>query len=226
MKIGWWLFGAAALLACGSSPKTNLIFQVDAPPMEDDGCIGVAGFEVAVTAAGRNAASGPVPNQGTVLTRTSCHLSQSFTIQDVDVDSPASVVVTGSDGAGAGRVEASGRVDNLHGNALHLQLKSTSTPPSTLLVVNRTNLLAGQAQLSAVTKMTILKVKGNATIITVIPGPYFLVEPGAYGVGTSLLPLGGDAPIELAVDMSTAQGTLTRMKFVAMWNPNGYYEAQ
>jgi hypothetical protein len=220
------IVGAAALLSCSSAaPKSNVVFHVDPPPEGDVGCIGVAGFEVAVTADGKSTGSGPVPNAVPVLDPSSCHLTQPFTLQGVDIESPASVVVTGHDGAGVTRVEASGHVDNLHDGAIHLQLKTTATPPSPILVVARIPLLAGQ-QLADVTQLSISTMKAAKPLVTVTPDEYFLVEPGAYGVSMNLAPDGADSGVALTADFATKQGGVPRAKFMAVWNMNGYYEAQ
>jgi len=220
------LVGAAALASCASAPKSNVVFHVDPPPDGDVGCIGVAGFDVAVTAAGHNSASGPVPNSTPVLDPGSCHLTQAFTIQDVDIESPASVVVTGHDSANATRVQATGRVDNLHDEALHLQLKTTAPPASPILLVYRTPLLGGQ-QLADLTRVTIATAKGpKATLVDVTQGEYFLVEPAAYGVPSNLAAGGTDTGLDITVDLTTKQGVLPRAKLMAVWNMSGYYEAK
>jgi hypothetical protein len=228
MRLASGLLGAAALLSsCGGTPKSTLVFHVDPPPEGDVGCIGVAGFDVTVKTTGRNAGSGPVPNASPVLDPASCHLTQPFTIEDVDLESPASVVVTGHDGAGVTRVQASGRVDNLHAQPMHLQLTTTATPPTPVLVVNRKQLLGAQP-LSDLTQMTVSTAKGpRLNLVTVTPGDYFLVEPAAYGVPSNLAPGGADTGVEISADLTTTtQGLLPRVKLTAVWNPNGYYDAK
>jgi hypothetical protein len=216
----------SGLLGCGSSSKTNVIFYVDPPAMGDMGCIGVAGFDVVVSSGGSNAPSGPIVNTAPVLDASNCHLTRHFTIQDLDIASPATVTVTGYDGAGVPRVEATGRVDSLQGVPPHLQLKSTATPPLPLLVVHRPPLL-GTAKLSDVMSLLISTQRRTATLVSVTPGPYFAAEPGAYGVSANLAPGGADSGLALFADVTTAQGLLPRAKLTANWNMiGGYYEAQ
>jgi hypothetical protein len=224
MRIGWWLFGAAALVSCGGPPKTNLVFQIEPPPMGNPACVGVAGFEVSVTAGGRSSDSGPVPNRGgPVLASASCH-PQAFTMQDIDLESPASVVVIGHDGANAPRVQTSGSVENLHASTLHLQLKATPDPPLPILLVDRTLLLAGQP-VSDITHL-FLETKAKAPLVDIGPGDYFLVEPAAYGVpSTSLAPDGASDQTSISVDVTTkSQGALPRQHLTAFWNMAGYYD--
>jgi hypothetical protein len=221
MKRRWVLVGAAAVLSCASSgPKTNLVFQIDAP--SDSSCIGVAGFEVVITSPGRNSDSHALRKSTTALDNASCHLDAAFTIDEVNVDAPASVFVTGHDGAGAIRVQATGSVDNLHAQPTHLQLKATTTPP-VLVIRNRSQMLTGPETLADVTGMTIARLRGNTTILTVTAGDYFLVEPGAYGV-SGLAMDSTDVPLDITVDLMNAQGSLVKAKRTATWNPAGYFE--
>jgi hypothetical protein len=204
-----------------------LTFYVDPPPIGDTGCIGVAGFDVVVSSGGTNAPSGPLVNTAPVLDASNCHLTRHFTIQDLDIASPATVTVTGYDGAGAPRVEATGHVDNLQSVPPHLQLKSTATPPLPLLIVHRPPLL-GSAKLSDVMSLLISTQRRSATLVSVTPGAYFAAEPGAYGVSSAnLAPNGADSGLALFADVTTAQGLLPRVKLTANWNmTGGYYEAQ
>ncbi len=224
MKRRWVLVGAAAVLSCASSAsKTNLVFVIDAPD-DAQSCIGVAGFEVEITIPGRNTATRVLQKHSTALDKPSCHMDGAFTIEDVDVDSPASVVVTGHDGAGATRVQATGMVGNLHATAPHLQLMATTTPP-VLVIGNRSQMLTAPKTLADVTAMTVAKMKGNIMLFTVTAGDYFSVEPGAFGT-SSLAADGSDAPLDITVDLTGAQGSLAKGKRSLVWNAAGYYEAQ
>jgi hypothetical protein len=228
MKPSWGAFGAVALLSCGgSTQKSNLVFYVDPPGDGDVGCIGVAGFEVDVTAAGKSSPSGPLPNNAPVLDADSCHLSKPFSIQDLDVESPASVVVTGHDGAGIARVQATGHVDNLRAGSARLQLKTTPTPPLPVLVVYRAPLLNGAA-ISDITRLAVTAMGGGSpTLVDVGPGAYSSVEPAPYGVSSSGLAAGGaDSGKVIFIDVTTTQGVQPRARRNAVWNTNGYYVAQ
>jgi hypothetical protein len=226
MKFSWVLACTATLLSCASASKTNLVFRV-VPADGDVGCIGVTGFEVEVTSAGQNARSGPLLNAAPVLDMASCGLPRQFDIQGIDVDSPASVVVTGHDGAGATRVQATASVDNLHATAPTLQLKTTSTPVSAVLVINQ-NLLLGATPPSDITHVRVETLPpAKATIVDFAPGPYFAVDPGAYGALSSLAPGGMSDGTVMSAVLTTAQITLPRVKLTAKWNQlGGYYDAQ
>src|SRR5258706_15656238 len=142
--ISAYLSLCSLLLACGTSSKnqTNVIFIVVPPPDGDVGCVGVAGFEVTISSGGRTSPSGPLLNDaGPVRESSACHLRHPFSLTDLDLESPASVTVTGYDGAGMARVQAIGHLDNLHANPPHLQLKSITTPPLPVLIINRNPLL-------------------------------------------------------------------------------------
>ena len=227
MRPSWGFFGAAALVSCGSSAeKRNLIFYVDPPPAGDVACIGVAGFDVVVTADGRSSPSGPLPNAAPVLDAASCHLTRPFTIEDLDIESPASVVVTGNDGDGIPRVQATGRVDNLRAGPIHLELKATAMPPTPVLVVNRTQLLGG-ARISDITRLTVnIMTGGRPILVDVGPGAYSSVEPAPYGVPSNLAAGGAADGTVITVDVTTTQGTLPRARRNIVWNVNGYYEVK
>jgi hypothetical protein len=228
MKPSWGIVGAVALVSCGaSSEKANLVFHVDAPMAGDVGCIGVAGFEVEVTSEGKSSPSGPLPNEAPVLDNGSCRLSKPFSIQGVDIDAPASVVVTGRDGAGLVRVEATGRVDNLRAAATNLQLKATPSPPLPVLVVYRTTLTG--AAVGDIGHLTVTPMGGSrAALVDVGPGAYSMVEPAPYGVpGTNLRSDGSDDGLTVFVDATTKQGMmLPRARRNLSWNKNGYYVLQ
>jgi hypothetical protein len=129
------------------------------------------------------------------------------------------VSVTGQDGAGHTRVLATANVDNLRAGAPPLELKATDTSP--VLVINR-SLLLGTSQLSDITHMTVETVgPGKATLVDFVPGPYFQVESGAYGVPNVL-----SDGLPISAQLSTAQMALQRVRLTAKWNVRGYYEAQ
>jgi hypothetical protein len=220
---------SSVLLACSSSSsnKANVIFYVDPPPDGDVGCIGVAGFDVAISSGGRTSPSGPLLNAGgPVLESSACRLSRPFSLPDLDLDAPASVAVTGYDGAGMARVEATGHIDNLHGNPPHLQLRTTTTPPLPVLVVHRGPLL-GIAKLSEVTRLEITTMRQPLTLLNITPGDYFSVEPAAYGISANLSPTGADNGVALFALVTINNGSPLRTKLTAMWNASGhYYDAQ
>ena len=228
MKPGWGLVVSAALVGCGSASKTNLTFYVDAPPDGDVSCIGVAGFDVAVTAGSQISRSGPLLNATPVLDLPACRLTHPFSMQDVDIDSPASVVVTGRDGAGSTRVQGKADVASLRAGAAHVQLRTTATPPWPVLVVHWPLLLGGSSR-SDVTRLVIMLMGGGKqTLVNVGPGDYFSVEPGAYGVPANLAPDGVDDGQAIVADVTTTtQGQLPRTRLNVVWNVAGrYYEAK
>jgi len=212
-------FGAA-LAACGSASKTNVTFYVDPPPDTDVACIGVAGFEATITSGTRNAPSGAVLNGAPVLIPADCHLSHPFSVDDIDPDSPATVTVAGYDGADNLRVQGSTRIDNLHGGPAHVKLASAA-PPLPILVVHRT----GMANLSDVTRVDVRTQRMSLPIVSVVPNPYFAVEPGAYAVSSNLAPNGTDDGLAITIDITTAQGALPRVRATARWMGT-YYVAQ
>jgi len=239
-----------SVFGCASSPKTTLIFYLD-PPRElvndggspndggapsDFSCIGVAGFDIVVTSGSGDSRSGPLLKDTPVLDPKDCHLTQPFSIHDIDVDSPASVVVTGYDGARTPLVQATGRVDNLHGGATHLQLETLATPLSPVLVVNRQPLLPAGAQLADVTSLTVRAVRMSMMLLNVAAGPYFGVEPGAYAVQMNLGPDGTDDMLALTVDFTIPNMAVRQARLTAHWIPivippattpsGGYYKAQ
>jgi len=226
MKLGWGLVVSAALVACGSTSKTNLTFYVDAPP--DVSCIGVAGFDVAVTAGTETSRSGPLLNETPVLELSACHLTHPFSMQDVDIDSPASVVVTGHDGAGSTRVQGTADVQSLRAGAARVQLRTTATPPWPVLVVHWPTVLSGSRRSDVSRLVIMLMGGGRQTLVDVGPGDYFSVEPGAYGVPANLAPDGVDDGQAIFVDVTTTtQGLLPRTRLNAVWNAAGrYYETK
>jgi hypothetical protein len=213
------------LLACASSSsnKANVIFYLDPPP--DGDVLFPDEIETSKPATPRQptSPSGALLNAGPVLDSSACHLSRPFSLPELDLESPASVTVTGHDGAGMVRVQATGHIDNLHGNPPHLQLVTTTTPPLPVLIVHRGPLLGG-AQLSAVTRLVITTQRRPLTLLDITPGDYFPVEPAAYGISANLSSTGADTGVMLFAD-ATVNGTSLRNRLTANWNGR-YYEAQ
>jgi len=213
------------MVSCASKSETNLIFHVDPPPDADVACIGVVGFDVSVSSGGKTSMSGPLLSaSGPVLDREHCRLPQPFSVQSADMNGPALVVITGHDGAGIARVQGSAQVDNLLGAAVHVQLKTVMSPPSPVLVINRSVLLS-QTALSDVAHLKITTMRMMASLIDVTPGDYFSVEPAAYGV-PNLMAGPADDGLALFGDVTTTKGVnLARTRLTAKWMPGGYYVA-
>jgi hypothetical protein len=216
-----------ALAGCASSANKNtVIFYLDPPPDGDDGCIGVVGFDVTISSGNQTSVSGPLLNASPVLEPTLCQLSRPFSLPNLDLEAPASVTVTGHDGAGTVRVEARGQVDNLHGSGTHLQLMASMTPPPPVLVVSKGPLLGG-APISEVTHLIITTMRQPVTLVDITPGEYFSVEPGAYGVAANLSPIGANDGLELVANVTLNGGTPLRSRITAHWSASGrYYTTQ
>src|SRR5258706_2021452 len=218
---------SAALTCCGGKTEpTDLVFHIDAPMAGDPGCIGVVGFDVSISSGGRTLKSGPLLGAGPILDEASCHLSRPFSLQNADLNGPASVMVSGHDGAGIVRVEGMGSVPKLVDGAMHIQLRTSAPPPSPVLVLNRSNVLMNKVPLSAVTLLVITTMRRPEPLVTVTPGDYFSVEPAAYGVA-NLAAGGTDNNLALFADVTTTGAvTVPRAKLTAVWNKvGGYYEA-
>jgi len=218
----WRLVASAAMTGCaGKADTTNLVFYVDPP--DDTGCIGVVGFDVSISSGGRTSMSGPLLGSAPILDGFSCHLSRPFSFPNADLNGPASVTVSGHDGAGVVRVEGTGSAPKLVDGAIHIPLKTSAPPPSPVIVLNRSFVL-NNAKLSDVTQLQITTMKGMNTLVAVIPGDYFSVDPAAYGVAAYLGRGGTDTNLSLFVDVTIA-GMMQRTRMTAVWRPGGYYEA-
>jgi hypothetical protein len=210
------------LAACGSSGPTA-IFYVDPPPATDLGCIGVAGFEVTISSAAKNAPSGPILNTAPTLVPADCHLRHSYSADDINIDGPATVTVEGHDGAGMLLVQGSAQIANLHAGPTHVELASAGAPLP-ILVIYRTSL---GAPVSDIATLVVRAMQMGTTLLTVNNNPYFSVEPGAYAVPSGrLAPNGADQGLVLFVDATTTQGTaLPRARRTASWK-GSYYVAE
>jgi hypothetical protein len=218
----------SALAACGSASKSSVTFYVDPPPDTDFACIGVAGFQATVTSGTKSAPSGPVLNGAPVLLNAECRLNRPFTVDEIDPDISATVTVEGYDGANNLRVRGSARIDNLHGGPAHVQLASTAAPPlAPILVVHRTPFLGTTppTPLSDVTSVTVISMRMSQVLASVVPNPYFSVEPGAYAIPAHLAANGSDDGLVLFIDMATATVALPRGRATARWKGT-YYAAE
>jgi len=180
------LFVPTLLWACSSPKGPNVTLLVQKPTSAEYSCLGVVGFDVSSTGAGKTAQSGPILNATAVQTSDGCRLDHAFTIDGLNVDAPVTLTVRGYDGAGEVRVSGTGTIDNLNAAATPILLHAEGMPPPYPLILDRQRLLGGIA-LSDVTSMIIATTKGQPTpLLSVMPNeqtrPYFNVEPGGFGV--------------------------------------------
>jgi hypothetical protein len=218
LSLGLW-----AIAACGAKPSVNATFYVDPPPDGDDSCIGVAGFEVVVSSTKGESKSALV-NAMPVLDPKNCAVARPFTFEDLDIEGPVTVTITGYDGAGVPRVRAANTMKNLHEAPARLALQATTSPLAPVLVVPRSQYLQGM-RLSDLESMVVSFQMQSVPILSVDPkraGPYFDVEPGAYTVA-DLAPEGRDAMRALTIDFYF-QMQPRKVRFSATWTGR-YYNA-
>jgi hypothetical protein len=227
MKVILAGLSACLVIACGSSSEVNATFYLDPP--KDDRCIGVAGFDILVTATGQASQPAQLPQAAPILSANACKMTHPFTIGDLDIDTPVTVTITGLDGARTPRVTATKTIDSLHDSPAHLVLETVNSPPLPVLVIHRTLLLQG-APLSSLQSVSVSTQKKPMGILTAVREPanvYFDVEPGAYGVPADGLAAGGmDEGAALSVTFSTADGkTIKPPRLSAHWI-DPYYEVK
>jgi hypothetical protein len=223
-RISWAV--ASIGFSCGGSSTVAATLYVEPVPEPDRSCVGVVGFQVAATSGAREVKSAPLLNPAPVLDAAKCGLSQSFTVEDLDLEAPVQVSVIGFDGAGAARVSGMTLIDKLATGSRHIQLQGLkSTVP--VLVIERARWLQG-ASLSTLTALTISTAKMQPTPILSVDrstaGAYFDTEPAAYGV-----PLDADGGDDgLAVTMDLIGSTNPKgIRLSLGWNAGGlYYEAK
>ena len=217
---------ASALIACEGEPDVNATLYVD-PPADGGTCLGVAGFEVKVSQAGKSDQPKKLVGTAPILDPKGCRLFGSFSIQDLDLALPVIVSVQGYDGSGtAARVSGSALIESLRDGPIHLELiVPTDPPPPPLLVFHRSPLLAKAAvSLSDVESMlistTMQQPNPLLNVNRVGADVYFVPEPGAYGIPTGLAP-----NVDLNIQF-TVQGQMTpKQRITPVWNMNGYYVA-
>src|SRR5260221_9406097 len=73
------LFVPTLLWACSSPSGPNVMLLVQKPTSAEYSCLGVVGFEVSSTGAGKTAQSGPILNAAAVQTSDGCRLDHAFT---------------------------------------------------------------------------------------------------------------------------------------------------
>ena len=218
---------ASALVACGGEPDLDTILYVE-PPRDGGSCIGVAGFEVRVSQAGRAEQTARLVGPEPILEPNVCALPNSpFTIQDLDLESPVTVNIEGYDGTGKNRrVSATKTLTSLHESPVRLALTAASSQAQ-LLVFDRGLLLQG-TQLSAIKTMVISTQKQPDPLLSVdrdSAGVFFGPEPGAYSIATGLRPDGLDNGVVLTVDFPDTM--IPRGRITTEWKMNGgYYYAR
>src|SRR5262249_40099998 len=107
-----------------------------------------------------------------------------FSIENLDIERPATVTVRGFDGAHQARVSGTTTIENLHVGSATIVLGIEGKPPPPLILM-RQPLLAGIA-LSDVASMTVATAKGQPTVLLAVTPTaetrgFFEVEPGGFG---------------------------------------------
>jgi hypothetical protein len=201
------------LAACGSSsngPNVTLLLQK--PPGTDDSCLGIVGFEVTAQVTGKAPVSETILNAAAVQSVDDCKLARPFTMGDLDIESPITVMVRGYDGADQPRVSGSASIDNLHTTtAINIPLLKEGAPPPPL-ILDRTTLLGG-IPLSEVASMTISTAKGQPIDLKTIArdkNPYFDVDPGGYGIEN----VGSNQDLSITFAFLSASQTLPKQRVV------------
>ena len=168
------------------------VARPEAPPPAEYSCLGVVGFEVSSTGAGKTAQSGPILNVAAVQTSDGCRLDHAFHDRRSQRRRAGHV--------GRPRVRRSGTPTSQR-NQKHRQPKRDSradrsgaegNPPPYPLILDRQRLLGGIA-LSDVTSMTIATAKQPTPLLQV---PVDDEEPGLFQ--------------RRAVEVSVSQASKTR----------------
>jgi hypothetical protein len=215
--------GASMLVACGGESSLEATLYVDPPAIGD--CVGVAGFEVIVTPAGKPAHTEHLITPSTILDPKMCALPQRFSLPDLDVNASVGVTVRGYDGSGTAlRVSGIQSLPNLREGPVRLALKAAEPLPP--LLVFRRNPLLENATLAEVTSMAIVKQMGAINLLTVdrSSNGYFDPEPGAYGIA-GLDPTGAAKGTALVVKFTLPDRTIRDGRITLDWNGT-YYTAQ
>ena len=214
-----------AIVACGPEPGPQATLYVDAPT--DESCIGVIGFDVIISPAGKEPTTRRLIRSAPVLTAENCQLPETATLGDLAIDAPVTVDVNGYDSSGvSARVTGRAEISSLRGDPVHLKLARALPTLPTVLVFYRNRLLEN-VPWSAVKTMTIGTQMGSKTLLTVDRGvadQFFEPEPGAFGI-SGLVPGGTETMKSLTVDFTTSDTTTKNGKItVGSWM-NSYYMA-
>jgi hypothetical protein len=218
---------ASALTACGDRSGVDADIFVD-PPSNESSCVGVAGFEVKVWPTGESMQMKQLVGSAPVREPKGCALPGQFTIEDLDVDTPVRIDVSGYDGTGTGlRVAGTQSIRSLRDGPVHLALEAQpSVPP--LLFFYRNPILDG-ALWSEVESLAIFTQMGSTGLLTVTrdrAGLFFDPEPGAYGV-PGLDPTGASKGTSIVVKLTTSTGRPIKDARLDISDWNGtYYTAQ
>jgi hypothetical protein len=226
MKRGLVAAGLAFLLGACSSPKgPSATLLVTQPVGADDACLGVVGFDITSTGAGKTSQSGPILNAAAVQSLNACQIDHPFVVDGLATDAPISVTVHGYDGAGQARVMGTGNIANLGAKPDPIVLSKDGTP-QTPLIIDQQRWLGG-IPLSQVESMTLRTVKGGqpTPILSVTraqAGAYFDVDPGGFGVELS-----GGEEVTLEFTFSNAATTVPKQRLTITVDPSvGVYRAQ
>jgi hypothetical protein len=218
MKIILAFLGAMFFIGCGSEPDASATLIVDRPAFGDDSCVGVAGFEVTVSATGKAPRTERSVDRVTILDAASCRLPLPVQLADLDIEASVIVTVAGYDGSGIRpRVIGHRTIENLRQGDVRLQLEAVPQLRPQLLVFERGPLLGGTQVKDLETIDISLQQMGGEPLLTVTrkdAGVFMNPEPGAYGI--ERLAVGQAVNVTL-----TAPGQMIREKMTV--GHNGRY---
>jgi len=201
---------------------------------EDLSCLGVVGFEVTVSSDGDNVTNFALNNDiGPVLTPESCQLSQPVTVQDLDPELPATITVSGYDGARKRLVAGTTTVANLHGTTATIALAGTTTQLVPVVAIDREPLFIFANVSRDQIKSMALKTRPSPLPFIAVDAasaqPFFSVDPTAYA-SNALLAGGGSAGLAVNASFLLNDGTtmvnVTNRSMTLVWKGDYYEIAQ
>jgi hypothetical protein len=166
--------------------------------------------------------SGPLLDAAAVLDDKpeTCRLARPFSVDDLDLDTMATVSVTGYDGAHQPRVSGTNNIPNLRDGPVHISLKAIE-PLNAILLLDRGNLRAGS--LTDITSIALFTAMRPAPILTVTKeeaGAYFSIEPAAYAFDLTLV-----SGSDLNAETTTTASTIVRTRLTLTLMSSLYYVA-
>jgi hypothetical protein len=183
-----------ATASCGG-PKQTATIVVDPPASVDDhGCIGVVGFELAIRVGGTAYPIEQLMRDSPVLSPSDCRLPGAASLSDLPTDQPVEIAIDGYDSERIHRIAGDLQMDQLGDATSHLVLAGVaSASTESVFVVNRAALFPGTA-LSDIQSFSVHTAQKNTSLldftVTDQTRPWFTaVDPGAFTM-TMAIPAG------------------------------------
>lgn len=198
--------------------------MVDPPPAEDTSCIGVVGFDLAITVGGATKPGQTLLRAAPVLSLDDCRLPSAVSTSDLESGQPIDVMIDGYDSGGVRRVTGAVHIAGLDDSTSHLALAAVPTASGLPVVVINRGAVFGGLNLSDVQTFTLHTSQRNLLLLSItvtddIRRWFAAEDPGAFTLSAAI-PAGED----LLADVTLGSGGPSRpVRLTPMLDASGLY---